>query len=58
MANSKLVKVSTYASWMGLSTMAIYKQIERGALKYEKIDGVTFVIVDESIYETIRNEKK
>ena len=50
MENRKLAKVSTYAKWMGLSTMAVYKQIERGALKCEKIDGVTFVIVDDNTY--------
>lgn len=56
--SKKLVKVSTYATYMGLSTMAVYKQIERGALKYEKIDDVTFISVDELIYEDIQRNKK
>lgn len=58
MANKKLVKVSTYATYMGLSTMAVYKQLERGALKCEKIDDVTFVVVDELIYDDIQRTKK
>ena len=58
MASKKLVKVSTYATYMGLSTMAVYKQIERGALKCEKIDDVTFVVIDELIYEDIQKNKK
>lgn len=58
MKHNRLVKVSTYATYMGLSTMAVYKQIERGALKCEKIDDVTFVVVDEVIYEDIKRNKK
>ena len=56
--SKKLIKVSTYATYMGLSTMAVYKQIERGALKCEKIDGVTFVAIDELIYNAIQEEKR
>ena len=58
MSNRKLVKVSTYATHMGLSTMAIYKQIEKGVLKVEKIDDVTFISVDEAIYDDIQRNKK
>ena len=58
MANKKLVKVSTYAGYKGLSTMAVYKQIERGVLKSEKIDDVTFIVVDNAIYEDILKTKK
>ena len=58
MSNRKLVKVSTYATYMGLSTMAIYKQIEKGVLKVEKIDDVTFISVDEAIYDDIQRNKK
>lgn len=57
MVNKKLVKVSTIATYMGLSTMAVYKQIERGALESEKIDGVTFVIVDDKTYDDIQKSK-
>lgn len=57
MVNKKLVKVSTIATYMGLSTMAVYKQIERGALESEKIDGVTFVIVDDKTYDNIQKSK-
>lgn len=53
-----LVKVSTYATYMGVSTMAIYKQIERGVLKCEKIDDVTFIIVDNETYEAIQANKR
>ena len=38
--------------------MAIYKQIEKGVLKVEKIDDVTFVSVDETIYDDIQRNKK
>lgn len=58
MASKKLVKVSTYATYMGVSTMAVYKQIERGAIKSEKIDDVTFIVVDELIYDDIQRNKK
>lgn len=58
MVNKNLVKVSTYATYAGLSTMAVYKQIERGAIKSEKIDDVTFVIVDDDTYESIQNSKR
>lgn len=53
-----LVKVSTYASHMGISTMAVYKQIERGALESRKIDDVTFVVVDSALYDEIKEKKK
>ncbi len=58
MGKKNLVKVSTYATYMGVSTMAIYKQIERGVLKCEKIDDVTFVIVDDETYEAIQANKR
>lgn len=58
MANKNLVKVSTYASYLGLSTMAVYKQIERGVVKSEKIDDMTFVVVDEETYEKIKDSKR
>lgn len=58
MVNKNLVKVSTYATYAGISTMAVYKQIERGALKSEKIDDVTFVIVNDEAYEAIKEAKK
>ena len=58
MKNKNLVKVSTYATYMSLSTMAVYKQIERGALTSEKIDDVTFVVVDDEVYKKIQEKKK
>lgn len=58
MANNNLVKVSTYATYAGVSTMAVYKQIERGAIKSEKIDDVTFIIVDDIVYDAIMQSKK
>jgi hypothetical protein len=38
--------------------MAVYKQIERGAIKSEKIDDVTFVVVDDVVYNAILESKK
>lgn len=58
MENKNLVKVSTYATYAGISTMAVYKQIERGAIKSKKIDDVIFIIVSDEIYDTIQNSKK
>ena len=58
MKNKKLVKVSTYATYMGITTMAVYKQIERGDIKSEKIDDVTFIVVDEAIYDDIQANKR
>lgn len=52
-----LVKVSTYATFMGLSTMAVYKQIERGAVVSQKIDEVTFIVVDDELYKDIQASK-
>lgn len=56
--NINLVKVSTYATYMGVSTMAVYKQIERGAIKSEKIDDVIFVVIDDKTYEDILKTRK
>lgn len=56
--NDNLVKVSTYATFMGLSTMAVYKQIERGAIKSTKIDDVTFIAVDDELYKDIQASKR
>lgn len=56
--NKNLVKVSTYATHMGISTMAVYKQIERGAITSQKIDDVTFVVVDEDTYNAIQENKR
>lgn len=58
MVNKNYVKVSTYATYAGISTMAVYKQIERGALKSEKIDNMTFVVVNDETYEAIKENKK
>jgi hypothetical protein len=58
MTNKNLVKVSTYATYAGFSTMAVYKQIERGAIQSEKIDDVTFVVVDDIVYNAILESKK
>lgn len=56
--DKNLVKVSTYATYEGISTMAVYKQIERGAIKSTKIDDVTFVVVDDDVYEDIQANKR
>ena len=58
MENKNLVKVSTYATYAGISTMAVYKQIERGVIKSEKIDDVTFVVVDNDTYEDIQSRRR
>lgn len=58
MANKNLVKVSTYATYEGISTMAVYKQIERGAIKSEKVDDVIFVVIDKITYDAIMESKK
>ena len=58
MGNKKLVKVSTYATYIGVTTMAVYKQIERGVIKSEKIDDVTFVVVDNDTYEDIQSRRR
>jgi predicted amino acid racemase len=58
MENKNYVKVSTYATYAGVSTMAVYKQIERGAIKSEKIDDVTFIVVNDDTYEAIKECKK
>ena len=58
MVNKNLVKVSTYATYTGISTMAVYKQIERGVIKSQKIDDVTFIVVNDETYEAIKGAKK
>lgn len=58
MVNKNLVKVSTYATYASISTMAVYKQIERGVIKSKKIDDVTFVVVDDIVYNAILESKK
>lgn len=44
--DGKKIKVSTYSRESGLSLTSIYAQIKNGKLSSEKIDGVTFVIVN------------
>ncbi len=44
---TKLVKVSTYATSVGMSAVWISTLIKRGDLKGIKIDGVQFVIVED-----------
>lgn len=39
-----LMTVNHYALKVGLTTMGVYKQIERGRIKSVRIDGVIFVI--------------
>lgn len=58
MENKNLVKVSTYATYEGISTMAVYKQIERGVVESQKIDNVTFIVVDDDIYKNIQASKR
>ena len=58
MGNNYLVKVSTYATYEGISTMAVYKQIEKGVIKSEKIDDVTFVVIDKETYDSIMKTKR
>lgn len=43
----KIVKVSTYAKIKDISSMWVYKLIERGKLKSINIDGVEFVIKED-----------
>lgn len=49
MANNeiKLKKVSTYAREQGISVQAVYKQIEQGKIKSERIDGMCFIVKEE-----------
>ena len=42
----KKVRVKTYADMIGKTTTWVYKLIDQGKVKSEKIDGVTFIIVD------------
>ena len=43
----KRKKVSTYAREKGVSTQAVYAWIREGKVESEKIDGVTFIIVND-----------
>lgn len=47
MNNEKLIKVSTYAKEKGISVQTVYDKIKSGKLECKKIDGVTFVKVDD-----------
>lgn len=39
----RLYKVSSYARMMGVTDACVRKWIRQGKIKFEKIDGVTFV---------------
>lgn len=43
----KIVKVSTYAKIKDISSMWVYKLIERGKLKSINIDGVEYVFKED-----------
>jgi len=42
----KKIRVSTYAKENDKSTQWAYDEIKKGKVKSEKIDGVTFIIID------------
>jgi len=42
----KKVRVSTYARMNKKSNQWAYNEIEKGKVKSEKIDGVTFIIIE------------
>jgi len=42
----KKIRVSTYAKENDKSTQWAYDEIKKGNVKSEKIDGVTFIIID------------
>lgn len=44
---AELKRVSTYARERGISVQTVYKQIEQGKIKSEKIDGVCFIVKEE-----------
>lgn len=43
MKTERLIKVSTYAKQVGISTQAVYLRIKKGKVKSIVIDGVTFI---------------
>ena len=43
-----LMTVNHYALKVGLTTMGVYKQIERGKIKSVRIDGVIFIVQENS----------
>lgn len=47
MTDIKLIKVSTYAKWMGVSVQTVYLWIKQGIIESTEIDGVKFIkIID------------
>jgi hypothetical protein len=43
---NKLKTVKNFASTKGVTTACVYKWIEKGKVKHKKIDGVTFIIIE------------
>ena len=43
-----LMTVNHYALKVGITTMGVYKQIERGKVKSVRIDGVIFIVQENS----------
>ena len=41
------IRVSTYAREQKKSTQWVYDEIKKGNVKSEKIDGVTFIIIED-----------
>ncbi len=49
------LKVSEYARRAGVSVNAVYKRIQKGILRSEKQDGLTYVLIDEEKVTTGKN---
>ncbi len=40
------IRVAEYARRVGVSTNSVYKQIKRGVIPSEKVNGLTYVLID------------
>jgi hypothetical protein len=54
----KLLTVSNFAFLKGLSRQHVYRLVENNELTLIKIDGVSFIFMDEKAVEFVRKRNK
>jgi hypothetical protein len=48
MKKEKLITIRNYANSKGITTQYVYFLIKAGKLKYQEIDGVKFIVVEDT----------
>ena len=48
MKKEKLITIRNYAKSKGITTQYVYTLVKSGKVKYQEIDGVKFIVVEDS----------